>query len=286
MKNFDTDSLFLKLQQFILDQGISKSQWNLIPDDEKIAFILDLSKVVEDEVNSKSFSYTQKTCFNSQVKKEEFRIGFKQEVILKSALFVAKKKYGFHVVNKEGIPTDKISVTGLEIIRSECPAVFRDALKDMLGLILRNASDADIIAAYNKYKREAKSAFPEDISENKGISGMGKWLKDGVPEKGCPYHVRAAAAYHRLLKDLNIEDKYPRIEDSSKNKLILVSANRWGIEWIMYDRWPHEFTDAGVSPDYDAMTEKHFHNKVKMLLAPMKKENIINQNEGFNLFFG
>ena len=54
----------------------------------------------------------------------------------------------------------------------------------------------------------------------------------------------------------------------------------------MYDRWPHEFNDVGVEPDYDKMIEKFLTNKLKMLLEPMRREHILEQNQAFNLFFG
>ncbi|NIQ04698.1 MAG: hypothetical protein GWO20_02890, partial [Candidatus Korarchaeota archaeon] len=173
--------------------------------------------------------------------KEEFSITFKQEIVCKSALFIQKKKYGYHVVNEEHVPCDKIDVTGLEIIRSETPSAFREALKDMLSMILRNEDDTDILNVYNKYKREAKDAYPEEISENKGVKGLEKYIINNETIKGTPYHVKAVAAYHKLLHELDIDDRYPLIEEDSKNKLVYVKPNPYRVNCIMYDRWPREF---------------------------------------------
>ena len=76
------------------------------------------------------------------------------------------------------------------------------------------------------------------------------------------------------------------IEEDSKNKLVYVKHNPYGVKCVMYDRWPKEFTEAGVEPDFKAMIEKFLTNKLRMLLEPAKKEHILEQNQAFNAFFG
>jgi DNA polymerase elongation subunit (family B) len=280
----DTDSVFIRMGHFI--DNVIGDAWQALDEELIIENILKLSKIVETYVNDSAYEETQVGAYNSRMAKEEFTIVFKQEIVCKSALFIQKKKYGYHVVNEEGVPTDEIDVTGLEIIRSETPAVFKEALREMLGMILRNASDGDIYEAYKEYRKQAREAFPEEVSENKGIKGIAKYVVDGEPIKGTPYHVKAAAAYHRLLKEMDIDDFYPEIEDDSKNKLVYVKPNPYNVKCIMYDRWPSEFTEAGVEPDYDRMIEKFLENKLKMLLEPMNREHILEQNQSFNIFFG
>jgi len=280
----DTDSVFIKLGQFI--DRVVGGDWKTAHDQEFISDrILSLSKHLETYVNDCSYLETQVAEYNSIMSKEEFSIVFKQEIVCKSALFITKKKYGYHVVNEEGTPCDNIDVTGMEIIRSETPSAFKDALKELLGMVLRNAPDDAIYESYTRHKKSIKYTYPEEISENKGVKGLGKWLKDGEPMKGTPYHVKAVAAYHKLLKELDLFDDYPIIEEDTKNKLVYVKYNPFGIKCVMYDRWPKEFTDAGVEPDFKVMTEKFLTNKLKMLLEPAKRVHILEQNQAFNAFF-
>jgi DNA polymerase elongation subunit (family B) len=280
----DTDSVFIRMGAF-LDLVLS-NDWKSLDEELIIESILGMSKIAETYVNDCAYEETQVGGYNSTMAKDEFTIVFKQEIVCKSALFIQKKKYGYHVVNEEHVPTDKIDVTGLEIIRSETPSAFREALRDMLGMILRNADDDSIYEKYKEYKKIAREAYPEEISENKGVKGLGKYLVDGDPIKGTPYHVKAVAQYHKMLTELEIEDIYPEIEEDSKNKLIYVKPNPYNVNCIMYDRWPHEFNEVGVEPDYDKMIEKFLTNKLKMLLEPMRREHILEQNQAFNLFFG
>jgi DNA polymerase elongation subunit (family B) len=280
----DTDSVFIKVGHF-LDQVLT-NEWKSLDQELIIDGILKISKIVEDYVNECAYNETQVGEYNSRMSKEEFSIVFKQEIVCKSALFIQKKKYGYHVVNKEHIPCDKIDVTGLEIVRSETPSVFREALRDMLGMILRNSDDTAIFDAYTEYKRQARNAYPEEISENKGIKGLSKYIIDGEPIKGTPYHVRAASQYHKMLLELNIEDIYPEIEEDTKNRLVYVKPNPYNVKCIMYDRWPSEFTAVGVEPDYEKMIDKFLYRKMVALLEPMGKAHILTQNQAFNFFFG
>ncbi len=273
-------------QQFFLDQGVSEEGWNLLSIDEKTEFVLEFSKIIETYVNNSAYIETQVGDYNSRMSKDEFSIMFKQEIVCKSALFVTKKKYGFYCVNSEGVPCDKIDVTGMEIIRSETPSAFKEALNLLLGMILRNESDDDIFKTYQKAKSEIKFTYPEEISENKGVKGLDKYIKNGEPIKGTPYHVKAVASYHKMLKELNLQDEYPEIEEDTKNKLVYVKKNPYGVKCIMYDRWPKEFTEAGVEPDFNTMIEKFLTNKLRFLLSPAKREHILNKNQTFNLFFG
>lgn len=281
----DTDSVFIKVGKFI-DEVIGGTWKTDTEEEEIIDIILKISKIIENYVNDSAYVETQQGEYASTMTKDIFSIVFKQEIVCKSALFIQKKKYGYHVVNNEGVPCDDIDVTGLEIIRSETPSAFREALKELLGMILRNESDDEIYQSYTKHKMVAKDSYTEEISENKGINGLDKYVVNGKCIKRTPYHVKAAAAYNNLIKELKIDDKYPEIEDESKNKLVYVKPNPYGINCIMYDRWVKEFEEIGIIPDRDKMIDKFLTQKLLSLLEPAKKEHILEQNQSFNTFFG
>lgn len=281
----DTDSVFIRFGHF-MERAMGEGWDKKLEEEETIQIIIKMSQIVQDFVNDCAYLETQVGEYNSQVPKDEFSIEFKQEIVCKTALFITKKKYGYHVVNNEGVPEDKIDVTGMEIIRSETPSAFREALSEMLSMILRNQSDDEIFNAYRKHKTAALEAFPEEISENKGMNGLEKYIVDGQPVKGTPYHVKAAHFYNILLDEMGIADKYPAIEDDTKNKLVYVRPNPYNIKCIMYDRWPAEFTQMGVVADYTKMIDKFLTQKLRMLLEPAGREHILEKNQAFDLFFG
>jgi hypothetical protein len=280
----DTDSLFIDLNSFIL-KTIPQNIWDNLNDEKKISYIKEICKVVIKYLNDKSFFNTQKEDFNSQ--EEEFKINFKQELIAQSGLFIAKKKYGLWVVDDEGAKVDKLKVTGLDIIRSECPEIVRDKLKNIMTMILKDVSDHELSLAIEKYKNELHNALPEEIAANIGINGISKYTsKQGTPKKGAPYHVKGAIAYRKLIRELNIQDKYEDIAEGAKAKVVYVKKNKYEYETIAFYRWPKEFASIGVEVDMTKMITNFFTKKIEYLLLPIKKAGILTINDNaFSKFF-
>lgn len=193
--------------------------------------------------------------------------------------------YGYNVVDEEGEPCDKIDVTGLVIIRSECPTIFRKALRHLLEMILKGRSDDDIKSQVDEYKTSMKTASAEDLSENKGVNNIAKYIVDGKPIKKTPYHVKGANNYHFLLREFGIEGDYEQIREGDKAKVLYVKKNKYGVEVLSYYDWPKEFTENGIQIDYGKQMEKFFLGKVKFLLEPQNREMILTQSKTFDLIF-
>ena len=279
----DTDSLFIAAGRFLSDNGVDLSKYS---DDVIIKMILELSSIIEEYVNESCYREVQRKSYNSPV--TDFRIKFKQEMVAKTALFVKKKKYGYWAVNEEGAPVDKVKVTGLEIIRSDTPEAVRPRLKDVMEMILKGASDEEIMKKVEQYKRELRKAYPEEISVNIGASDIDKYVKeDGEIIKGTPFHLKGISNYRVLLKQLKIEDKYEDIHSGAKTKVVYLKKNPLNFEAMSFLRWPKEF-DKVVQIDYEKMIEKYFISKIEILLEPMKKTSLLSgsSSASVNLFFG
>lgn len=282
VKYIDTDSLFVGLGEWIEDQGF-KEQWDKIDDEEKIEWIKKISRVMENYIDSRIFNETQLVDYNSQV--HDFKIGFKQEIIAKTALFVKKKKYAYWLRNDEGIPTDKIKVTGLEIVRSESAEAIRPRLKNIMEMIMKQKSDDEIGNTLRRYKKELNQLDPEALAANIGINGIKKYLGSGIPKKGTPWHVKGVWGYRTLLKQLGVQDKYEDIQEGLKAKVIYVKKNPYDIHTITFYKWPIEFDDI-IQFDPETMIDKFFVKKVRLLLDPINKESIIDRDmSAVRMFF-
>ena len=282
VKYIDTDSLFLGIGEFFNNVGINIKKYD---EDELIEIIKKASRIIEDYVNKRTVKECQYQDYNSQV--DDFFIGFKQEIIAKTALFVKKKKYAYWVVNEEGTPTDKLAVTGLEIVRSDSGEAIRDRMRDVYNMILRDEPDDEIVEVIEKYKKELKQVSPEEIAANIGINGLSKYIVDGKPIKGTPWHVKGVANYRQLLKILNLTDEYEDIHEATKAKVAYLKPNAYGMNVITFLRWPKEF-EFTIQVDYDTMIEKFFLKKIGFLLEPMDKMDLLQDKsvqESLDLFF-
>lgn len=280
----DTDSLFISFHEFFKEQNMVNN-FDSLNEDGKIQQILNLSRIVENYVNKQVFEQTQLIDYNSQEK--DFKIEFKQEIIAKTALFIKKKKYAYWCINEEGTPVDKLSVTGLEIVRSDSSEAVRTRLKDIMEMIMKMEPDEKIIKKIDRYKKELKNVYPEEIAANIGINNINKYIVSGKPTKGTPWHVKGVAAYRMLLNYYGIKDKYEEIYESIKAKVVYVKKNPFGVETITFHRWPQEF-DKDLQIDYDTMIDKFFLKKIGFLLDPMGKIDLITKRESeksIGLFF-
>lgn len=276
----DTDSLFLPLEDWLFNQGISKDKWEKLSDEEKVDILLKVSKIIENYVNDKSYDVIQVGQYNSQVPKDYFSIVFKQELVAKTLLFTAKKKYAYNVLNEEGTPTDKIKVTGLEIIRSETPTVFKNPLEHILEMILKEKSDKEILKQVRSYKKSIKKHDPEEVSANIGVNNINKYIdENNNHKKGTPFHVKGVANYRKLINILGLEDRYKDIQEGEKAHVCYVKPNPHNIDVVTFDEWPNEFFSVGIEPDISKQINKFFVKKIEMLLEPMNKKEILDQGK-------
>ena len=282
VKYIDTDSLFVGLGEWIKDQGF-EPEWNNLEDSEKIEWIKKISAIMEQYIDDRIFNEVQLGDYNSQV--HDFKIGFKQEIIAKTALFVKKKKYAYWLLDKEGVPKNDIKVTGLEIVRSESAEAIRPRLKSVMEMIMKQSSDDEIGKTIRKYKKELNDLTPEDLAANIGINNIRKYIGSGVPRKGTPWHVKGVHNYRLLLKELGIENNYEDIHEGLKAKVIYIKKNPYNIETITFHDWPSEFDDV-IQFDSETMIDKFFVKKVRLLLDPIDKEHIIDSDmSAVNAFF-
>lgn len=279
----DTDSLFLNINQFILDNIENKDKWILLSDEKKVKIIRELSKIIENHVNDRTFKETQLIDYNSQV--HDYKIMFKQEIVAKTALFVKKKKYSYWIVDEEGVPCDKLATKGLEIIRSDSAEAIRVKLKYVYEMIMKNEDPKILSKTIKKYKQELYNVPPEAIANNISVNHINKYIGSGRIKKHTPYHVKGVFNYNLLLKELNLENKYEKIHEGNKAKVVYVKENPFKVDVITFTEWPREFNKYLVI-DYETMIDKFFINKIRFLLEPMGQEHILKTNRSILDLFG
>lgn len=149
-------------------------------------------------------------------------MSMKREKITDKTVFVAKKRYILNVLNSEGVHYEKpkISVTGIESVRSSTPEVCREKLKESFNVIMTK-SEEDTQAFISNFREEFYKLPAEDIAKISGTDDIGKYMdKQTLYKKGCPMHVRGCILYNDFLVKNGLDKKYESIQSGDKIKFV------------------------------------------------------------------
>lgn len=196
------------------------------------------------------------------------RFEFKRETLCDYGVFLEKKRYVLHILDKEGLPPDDPwKYTGVEVVTTKMPKSIKPYVKEIIQNLIMTKSEAST----NLLLKEAYETFLgmniDQIAQVSGIKNIEKYesLANGFSvHKGTPYHVKAAYYYNILLDELGISYKYERIMSGDKIKLFYVEKpNRYGISAIAYKtRYPEEFKEL-FKPDMEEMFEKDMYKCIE-----------------------
>ena len=249
-KYTDTDSCY-----FVLDDLVKFYNINAV-EDGKIT--KDFHKIVDgvtEFLNTEIIKWGEKVL-NSK----DCRFIFKREKICDVACFFKKKRYVLHVLDDEGIAANDFKYVGVEVKRTTMPPSLKPLVKNIIEtmMLTQNQQKTNHVVG-DVYDKFIKLSV-EDIAEVSGIRGLERYttLCDGFKTaKGMPHHVKAAYYYNELIKRLDIEKKYEKIQSGDKIRHMAVKMpNRFGIKKIAYKYYyPEEFKQI-FQPDYEAMFEK------------------------------
>ena len=272
----DTDSIYLRLGELV------NSVFKEIDANKAIDF---MDKVCEDKIQP----YIDKSYQELADYVHAFaqKMQMKREGLSDKGLWTAKKRYILNVYNNEGVvyKEPKLKVMGLEMIKSSTPSAIRDKMTEVTKVML-TGTEADVQKFITEFREEFKTLPPEEISFPRGLNGLVTYSDPvSLYKKGTPIHVKGAILYNHFLKQYNLSNKYPLIQEGEKLKFTyLKMPNPFKDMVISYPgRIPKEF-NLSEYIDYDTQFEKAFLEPVKVILDCMGWQ--AEQTNTLESFFG
>lgn len=201
---------------------------------------------------------------------DENKFVMKREKIAETAFWTNKKRYAMSVYNNEGVEyTDpKISVVGLDVVRSTTPQKVKEYLTEIINILLTEPPNRlkDYVRAVEKKYFKLNS---NDISMSVGINGLTKNFDErtGLCKNRTPIYVRGAIAYNKYVESQNLIKTHPLIEEGEKAKYVyLKTPNPLGTHVLAYPRsFPFKQLEKYI--DYKKQFEVTFMVPVRRLAA-------------------
>jgi DNA polymerase elongation subunit (family B) len=199
-------------------------------------------------------------------------MSMKREKINDKAIFVGKKKYILNVLNSEGVhyAKPKISVTGIESVRSSTPEVCRKKMVEAFRIFLDETESAsqDFIEGF---RREFSSLSVSEIAKISGTDDIEKFMNSsGSYTKGCPIHVRGAILYNEFLKKKGLDNKFESIRSGDKIKFVyLKMPNPIRENIVSFPGYLPKEMGLEQYIDYDIQFDKVFLNPLDIVLKSM-----------------
>jgi DNA polymerase elongation subunit (family B) len=266
----DTDSIYLKLGPLVDKVYGTGQKESVSPNIDKQKVIDFMDRVCEDKIQP----YIDKSyqALASYVHAYAQKMQMKREALSDKGIWTAKKRYILNVYNNEGVQykEPQMKVMGLEMVKSSTPSAIREKMKDSILIMMRGTED-DIHTFIGDFKESFKKLPPEDISFPRGLNGLKDYSDSAtLYKKGTPIHVKGAIIYNHYLKQMGLENKYPKIQDGEKLKFAyLKQPNPFKDTVISYPgRLPKEF---GIDDyiDYDMQFDKSFIEPISVILDCM-----------------
>jgi DNA polymerase elongation subunit (family B) len=128
-----------------------------------------------------------------------------REIVSDRGIFVDKKRYILHIVDKEGKKKDEMKVMGLDTKKTTLPTAVSKKLNHFIERYLKGETWEELSRDIVKYKDELKNSKDiMDIGLPKGVNKMEEYTEKYVEDPDCKLQSGGAAAsihYNECLKE-------------------------------------------------------------------------------------
>lgn len=228
----DTDSMFLCFEPIITKHypGVDlNSKEECLP----------IAKQLQSELRPILNEY-QTVLAKNILNSDEHYFDLKPEFILQSAYWSGKRRYAQLLVDKEGIPIEKLVVMGLDIMKSNFPPYFRGFGEQLIKKILFNTPKSEIDKFLTDFRDSIETVDWKKLIKPTGVKKMDEYLESPPPNgkifsligKKCPSNTKSSIRYNDLIKYYNLDKEYPQIQIGDKVYVVYLKKNPYRIDSI------------------------------------------------------
>lgn len=252
-------------------------------------FMIDKTNDIASEIQSHvNMMYDQYAAVFHNTATHRWQI--KQEYVAKSGLWIAKKRYSQWVIFKEGKPTNKLDIKGLDVVRSSFPADFKKIMTETLWMILKQTDKQTTSDLILKFKDNIHNSKILNVMKNTGVKEISKYTKGRKPFTGyilgTPAHVKSAINFNDLIHKFKIRN-CTTITDGEKIKWAYLKNNPFGFDTIALRGYedPEEIIQfAETYIDRDKIFDRELRGKLDDFYSAMNW-GILPQNNNMGKFF-
>ena len=268
--NFFGNNILVHNSVYFEVASIVKKRWADITDPKEITDLID--KFADEEAGPYIDQCYQE--LSDYLNCDVNLMDMKREAIAESFIIRAKKNYIMKVLDNEGIryADPYYKMMGIEAIRTSHPIMVREALEDLMKIIIDGSSD-ELRAYVCKFKIDYMNAPLNKIASPRGITDINKYMNSDYTRKTgltIPGHVTASINYNMLINKYKLANKFEFIKNGAKIKYLpLKQPNPIKSHIIGFiDDIPSEF---GLDEYIDK--EEHF---IKTFVKPLESFMIYN----------
>lgn len=228
----DTDSMILSFEPILK---------KLYPDLDLLSKedTLPKAKLLQEELRPLLNNY-QSVLAKEILNSDEHYFDLKPEFIFQAAYLSGKRRYALHMVDKEGIPVDKMVMMGLDITKSNFPPYFKGFGDDLIKKLLFATSKKDIDKFIVDFKDSTYKVDWRKLIKPTGIKKIGEYIASPPPkgkifselQKKCPPNTKGAIIYNDLIKFNELDKTHSQIQIGDKIYLMYLKHNPYMINTI------------------------------------------------------
>jgi DNA polymerase elongation subunit (family B) len=285
----DTDSVFFSAVP-LLDHR--HKNWKEMPDSEVALLVDGIAGETQDFLNN-FYNILAEKIFN--VPKDKHRFQIKKEFVSRSGIWIAKKRYAQWIIAENGIPTDRLDVKGLDVVRSSYPAQFRNFMSGVLIDILKGETEMVLTDKIYDFKKDLVNMDVTSIAKNSAVKELSKYIpkkKDNRAmfqfNSGTPAHVKAAIAHNQLLVYFKCPAKHAPMRDGDKIKWVYLKQNPYGLDAVGFKGHddPDEIMDlVRTYIDYDKIFERELLKKLEDFYGALGWGAVLSSQKTAEQFF-